>query len=74
MSLEHISKSTYIFTEILSFLTYTEQLRSQLICRKFHLTIVPLTLPTCSIRSAAHAAPPTKLYQYASGHMMQRDL
>ena len=74
MSLQHISKSTFIFTEILSFLTYPEQLQAQLISRKFHQTIVPMTLTSCSVRSTAHAAPPTALYQYASGHVMQRDL
>lgn len=71
---QQISKSLYIFYEIVSFLPYEEKLRMQLISKKFYNNIIPHNIESASIRSASHAAAQDRVYQYASGYIMYRDM
>ena len=71
---QQLSKSLYIFYEIVSFLGYEEKLRMQLISKKFYENIIPYNMKSSSVRSAEHAAAQDRVYQYASGYFMYRDL
>lgn len=71
---QQLSKSLYIFYEIVSFLSYEEKLRMQLVSRKFYENIIPYNIKSSSVRSASHAAAQDRVYQYASGYFMYRDL
>ena len=71
---QQISKSLYIFYEIVNFLTYEEKLRMQLISRKFYENIIPYNIKSSSVRSASHAKSQDRVYQYASGYIMYREL
>lgn len=57
-----ISKSLYIFYEIVQFLTYEEKLRMQLISQKFYHNIIPYNIETVSVRNAPHAKEQDCLY------------
>lgn len=71
---QQIAKSLYIFYEIVNFLTYEEKLRMQLISRKFYENIIPYNIKSSSVRSASHAQGQDRVYQYASGYIMYREL
>lgn len=71
---QQISKSLYVFYEIISFLSYQEKLRMQLISRKFYDNVIPYNIQASSVRSASHAKAQDRLYQYASGYIMYREL
>ena len=71
---QQLSKSLYIFYEIVSFLSYEDKLRMQLISRKFYENIIPYNIKSSSVRSAPHAVAQDRVYQYASGYFMYRDL
>ena len=70
-----ISKQTYVFHEILKFLPEQDQARMQLLSRKFYDKIVPYTMSDVSIKkSSSHAKKQDKLYQYASGFLMHKNI
>merc|ERR1711988_1707461 len=46
----------------------------QLISRKFYDNIIPYNIQSASVRSASHAVAQNRLYQYASGYIMYREL
>ena len=71
---KQISKSLYVFYEIMEFLSYQEKLKMQLISKKFYNNIVPYNISTSSVRSAAHAKDQDRVYQYSSGNIMYREL
>lgn len=71
---QQLSKSLYIFYEIVSFLSYEEKLKMQLISRKFYENVVPYNIKSSSVRSAPHAKQQDRLFQYANGYIMYRDL
>ena len=69
-----IRKSQYVFYEILEFLDVKNQSRMQLLSKKFYESIVPHVMSTISIRNSPHVQKQDKLFQYASGFIMYRDL
>lgn len=71
---QSLSKSMYIFYEIVSFMEYKEKLQLQLISKKFYENIVPRNMESSSVRSAEHNKKQDCLYHYASGYYFYRSL
>lgn len=72
--MDRMKKQTYVFHEILRMLEPREQMRMQLISRRFYEKLVPFVMEECSVRSAPFAVKQDCLYQYASGYIMYRRL
>lgn len=72
--MNQLSKSMYVFYEIVSFMNYEEKIEMQLISKKFYNNIIPYNIKNASVRSAIHAIPQDRVYQYASGYIMYREL
>lgn len=69
-----ISKSLYIFYEIVQFLEYKDKLKMQLVSKKFYENIIPHNIESSSVRSAQHYKRQDSLYHYACGYYFYRSL
>lgn len=74
ISQRFISKSQYIYHEILVFLTEKERIVLQQLSKRFYERVIPNLIQFCSIKNQPHARIQNHLFQYACGAIMYKTL